>query len=456
MNLRKLAINCFFAVAAIGLAVILGRQVYEQWQAGRGASSSASEPAKPVAQQDGTTPVRVSLEARKNMGLVTEAIRPRDYFRTIEVPGVITDRPGVSDRGVAAPVTGIVTQIHAYPGNTVPPNAPLVTLRLVSETLHASQLEFFKATKEVAIAQQQKQRLEGLAVSGGVPGARIIEVDNQIQRMGVNVQAYRQDLLARGLSPDRIEAVARGEFVTEITVRAPGSSEPAADESGSWSYEVQSLKVGLGQQVAAGEILCNLADHRRLLVEGVGFKKDMALIRRAAIDRFPIEISFEVSDRGDWPPLSQALSIEHVANIVDVDRRTFSFYIPLENQCQTYVRDGKPRFLWRFRPGDRVRLFIPVEEMKDVFVLPQAAVVREGPDAFVFRQNGDLFDRIPVHVLHEDTTSIVIANDGRLRKRFFIAQNAAATLNRVLKAQLASGLPTNLHVHADGTTHEAH
>jgi hypothetical protein len=59
-------------------------------------------------------------------------------------------------------------------------------------------------------------------------------------------------------------------------------------------------------------------------------------------------------------------------------------------------------------------------------------------------------------VLHEDTTSIVIANDGRLRKRFFIAQNAAATLNRVLKAQLASGLPTNLHVHADGTTHEAH
>ena len=232
MNLRKLAINCFFAVAAIGLAVILGRQVYEQWQAGRGASSSASEPAKPVAQQDGTTPVRVSLEARKNMGLVTEAIRPRDYFRTIEVPGVITDRPGVSDRGVAAPVTGIVTQIHAYPGNTVPPNAPLVTLRLVSETLHASQLEFFKATKEVAIAQQQKQRLEGLAVSGGVPGARIIEVDNQIQRMGVNVQAYRQDLLARGLSPDRIEAVARGEFVTEITVRAPGSSEPAADESG--------------------------------------------------------------------------------------------------------------------------------------------------------------------------------------------------------------------------------
>ena len=37
-----------------------------------------------------------------------------------------------------------------------------------------------------------------------------------------------------------------------------------------------------------------------------------------------------------------------------------------------------------------------------------------------------------------------------------LAENAAASLNRVLKAQLASGQPTNVHVHADGTTHEAH
>ena len=112
--------------------------------------------------------------------------------------------------------------------------------------------------------------------------------------------------------------------------------------------------------------------------------------------------------------------------------------------------------MWRFRPGDRVRLLVAVEKIDNVFVLPQAALVREGPDAFVFRQNGDLFDRIAVHVLHEDSTSVVIANDGKLRKGAFIAQNAAASLNRVLKAQLASGQPTNIHVHADGTTHAAH
>ena len=67
--------------------------------------------------------MRISREARKNLGLVSKPVQVTTYYRKIDVPGVITDRPGVSDRGVVAPVTGIVTQIHAYPGNTVTPNA---------------------------------------------------------------------------------------------------------------------------------------------------------------------------------------------------------------------------------------------------------------------------------------------------------------------------------------------
>jgi hypothetical protein len=103
--------------------------------------------------------------------------------------------------------------------------------------------------------------------------------------MDVNVQAYRQDLLSRGLPPDRIDAAAKGEFVTEIMVRAPGEEVPrfadvalAGAVEGEprqlpFSFELQSLTVELGQQVAAGEVLCNLADHRALLIEGRGFRK---------------------------------------------------------------------------------------------------------------------------------------------------------------------------------------
>ena len=425
--------------------------------------SAAKEEQKPIV--DGSMPVRISAEARKNLGVFSKLLQPVTYWSKIEVPGVITDRPGISDRGVVAPVTGIVTAIHAYPGDTVEPNAPLFSLRLVSESLHISQLELFKATKEIEIAQRQKERLDGLV---GIPGARIIEIDNQIERMEVNVQAYRQDLLARGLPPERIDAAARGEFVTEITVNAPGeqalevakvaltSAVEGEPRQLPFSFELQMLKVELGQQVAAGEVLCYLADHRALLIEGYAFKKDMPLIQNAAKEHLPIDVKFDVDEGTEWPPLPQQLYIHHVANLIDVEERTFSFFLPLENQWQSYDQAGKERLIWRFRPGDRVRLLVSVEKMEDVIVLPQEAVVCEGPEAYVFRQNGDLFDRLSVHVLHEDRDSVVIANDGSLRKGSFIAQNSAASLNRVLKAQMASGQPTNIHVHADGTTHAAH
>lgn len=468
MTRRKLLLNAALAVVTVAITLGIGAFAYREWRVRQDVGKANGVSPEPASVQDGSTPVRVSQEARKNMGLVAKLLQPTTYYRKIDVPGVIIDRPGISDRGVVAPVTGIVTQIHAYPGNTVAPNAPLFSLRLVSESLHASQLELFKATKEIEIARQQKQRLEGLAQSGGISGARIIEIDNQIQRMDVNVQAYRQDLAARGLPADRIDAAAQGEFVTEILVRAPGEQSLKVAEIAltaavegepkrlPFSFELQMLKVELGQQVETGEVLCNLADHRTLLIEGRGFKKDMSLIQQAAKEKLPIEVAFEISEGGDWPPLPKHLRIQHVANLIDGPSRTFAFYLPLDNQWQAYNQDGVERLIWRFRPGDRVRLFVAVEKIDEVFVLPQAALVREGPEAFVFRQNGDLFDRIGVHVLHEDSTSVVIADDGKLRKGSFIAQNAAASLNRVLKAQLASGQPTNIHVHADGTTHAAH
>ena len=51
---------------------------------------------------------------------------------------------------------------------------------------------------------------------------------------------------------------------------------------------------------------------------------------------------------------------------------------------------------------------------------------------------------------------IVLANDGSIKRGLFFAQNAAASLNRVLKAQASSGKQPGVHVHADGTVHAAH
>jgi hypothetical protein len=217
------------------------------------------------------------------------------------------------------------------------------------------------------------------------------------------------------------------------------------------------LKVELGQQVQAGQTLCLLANHQGLYIEGRGFRREAPFLEQAAQKGWPVRVEFSEDDSNHWPPLRQEFSIHHLANTVDPASRTFAFYLPLANQSRSYQKDGKTFLVWRFRPGQRVRLHVPVEEFTDAIVLPAGAVVREGPEAYVFRQNGDLFDRRPVRVLHEDRLNVVLANDGSIFPGLYVAQNAAAALNRVLKAQNAGGgLPPGFHVHPDGTVHGAH
>ena len=178
---------------AVGLCAVLlvafaGWWVVTSRRAEVADAETAGKPGAPAA-DPGTAPVKLSKQAQKNLALVTKPLKATSYWRTIELPGLIEDRPGISDRGVVAPITGIITKIHAYPGSAIPPNEPLFSIRLTSESLHASQLELFKATKEIEIARKQYERLEGVAQSGAVPQSRLIEIQNQIDRLDVSVQA---------------------------------------------------------------------------------------------------------------------------------------------------------------------------------------------------------------------------------------------------------------------------
>src|SRR5262249_60771389 len=128
--------------------------------------------------------------------------------------------------------------------------------------------------------------------------------------------------------------------------------------------------------------------------------------------------------------------------------RTFPFYLSLDNQSQPIVRDGKTYLAWRFRPGQRVRLRVPVEKLStpgaggavvDPFVLPAEAIVREGPETFVFVQAGDVFIRRGVRVLYQDRSEAVIANDGSITRAELIVKNQAGAINRALKAQSSEG-----------------
>jgi len=414
------------------------------------ADNTANDEQKPQNDTHAIQILELSPQARKNLSLVSKLAEPQDYWKTIEVPGVIIDRPGFSDHGISSPAVGVVTQVHAYAGDTVKSGDKLFTLKLFSEYLHDTQANLFQATRETILLNEERQRLDQLAQSGTIATARIIEFDQHIRRQQALIESYEQDLQTRGLSVDQIQEVATGKFISTITVTVPttATAEP--------SFEVQELRVNLGYQVNAGQLLSVISDHRSLYIEGHAFKQEAPSLEQAAKNGWSLEVEFAEDDSEHWPALEQAYQIRHLSSTIDSSSRTFDFFVPLVNQSRSYEHAGQSFMVWRFRPGQRVRVRVPVEQFHDVIVLPAAAVVREGPEAYVFRQNGDLFQRLPVHVIHEDRLFVVLANDDSVQAGAYIAQGSAASLNRVLKAQSASGQQADVHVHADGSVHAAH
>jgi len=458
------AFRWLFSIVILIAIAVFAFQSRERWSTWFFASTSEPE-GKATATGPITEPrvLKLSEQARKNLGLVSKAAKTQNYWRTIQVPGVIADRPGISDRGVTSPAVGVVTEIQAFPGDTVQPGDILFKLQPFSEYLQNTQTELFKAQRESELIAEQQVRLRNAAVSGAISESRLIDLDNQARRQSAAIQSHRQDLLTRGLTPVQIDSVAEGRFVSTIEVAAPAlrpndmnvavSLAVAADAP---MFEVQELSVELGQQVQAGQLLSTLANHRELFIEGHAFKKEASLLAQAARDGTEIKVEFSEDDLKKWTAPVNRLEIHHLANSIEPNSRTFSFFLPLKNQSQVYQKDGKSFVVWRFRPGQRVRLHIPVEEFRDVFVLPSSAIMREGPEAYVFQQNGDLFNRISVNLMYEDRLQAVISNDGSITPGLYLAQNSAASLNRVLKAQAASGVRADVHVHADGTVHAAH
>lgn len=408
--------------------------------------------------------VALSPQAQKNLGLDADTLAPQDYWRTIMIPGVVADRPGESDRSVTTKVAGVVTEIRARPGDTVKAGAPLFTLQLASEFLQAAQTDLSKTAREVEFAAAKRDRTADLVKQGTQPGAVLIEDENQVKRLTTQLQAYRRQLQVFGLTPEQVTQAEKGLIVTELTVVAPqrsateGAAVPSAGSNPVTAlYEVQELKVNLGEQVQAGQALCLLANHQRLFVEGRAFKSEAGALATAAEKKVPIRVEFADESPGEWPA-AEPLIIHHLSNQVDPVTRTFAFYLPLENQPRTFERDGKTHFVWRFRPGQRVRVRVPVERFAvpaadgkgEVlpFVLPAGAVVREGPETFVFVQNGDVFVRKPVRVLYEDRSDVVVANDGSITEAHFVVKNQAAAINRALKAAAAGGEGGHGHDHA--------
>lgn len=453
-------------VAALAIAVFMTRDRWlpllqkETPALANDSSANDEATASPI------TKIVLTDQAIDNLGLTAKPAKPQTYWKTIQVPGMVIDRPGRSDLGIVSPVAGVMSQINFFPGDTVQPGDVLFTIRLLSETLHETQADLSKAVQELQLAQATVKRLKD--AGGAIPQARIIEAESQVTRLEMAIQSHRLELSNRGLSQAQIDEVAKGSFVKDVQIAVPSGNTivkpltnpvilQTASEEPQYelpTFEVEESHANLGQQVEAGELLCVLANHQLLSIEGRAFRDETLLLERSVREGWPVDVDFQESAAGDWPPHGQTFGIRRIANTIDPVNRTFGFRIPLENQSRVVKHEEGMQILWRFRPGQKVRILVRVEKLDNVFILPSDAVTRDVAEAFVFTQNVNTFERKPVRILSQDRQYTVVANDGSFIPGTFVVENAAAQLNRMTKSQTGNDLPEGYHIHADGSLHK--
>lgn len=429
-----------FGCLVIGaVATVASKGVWLSWLPGESTAAATAEPsADPHAGHDhGTDVVMLHLSdtGLKNIGFQPLVIKPQDYQSHLTVPAMVVERPGKSQMHITAPLTGVVEKIHSVPGAAVEENQPLFELRLTHEDLVSAQRDFLKNAESLKVVERELARLQSLG-EGVIAGRRVLEQQYEQQKIQATMLAERQALLLHGLSETQIdEILATRRLFHSLTVSTPLHEHDDGDCVGDHLYIVQSLSVSKGEQIEAGAELASLADHCELHIEGAAFEDDAQAIRAAtAADR---KVSATVLSGDSQGRTLDDLEILYVADQVDTESRAFKFYLRLVNEVvlDKQTSSGKRVIEWRYKPGQRMEVKIPLQAWENQIVVPKSAVADHGAEAYVYRQNGDEFEQLAVHILHRDSQTFVLANDGTLFSNDVIAGEGAYQMDLAIKNQ---------------------
>ena len=429
--------------------------------------------------------IELSEQAQQNIGLETIDLKPATFSRTITVPGIVTEKPGHSDVEVTAQLAGVITQVYPLRGETVEPGDPLFRLRLTHEEIVQAQAELLKTTEKLDVVAQEIERLEKVT-EGAIPGKNLLQFKYEQREHKAVQHAQKQALVLHGLSEEQVEGILKERrLLKELLIFAPGgpvAGERKAENGQSENaveravleippeekpssgpqrstpnpqahrhsdlvpprprrfFELETLMIEQGQHVQVGKPLCKLGDHTSLYIEGRAFEREAQLLTNAVTQSWPVAAAFESGS--EKPEIIRDLHIVYLANAVDKESRAFPFYVELPNEIARDARTSEGhRFLsWKYKPGQRVQLLVPVEQWPNRLVVPADAVVQDGAETYVFQRNGDLFERRTVHVEYQDQRSAVLANDGSVYAGEHIVVTGAYQLHLAIKNKAGGGV----------------
>ncbi|MFG0266252.1 MAG: efflux RND transporter periplasmic adaptor subunit [Rhodopirellula sp. JB055] len=418
------------------------------------------------AEHDDTESLELTPQARANLRLRTEAISVGPYTKYVEVPGIVTPWPGKTHISITSPMTGVINAIHVSRGEMIASGEAMFQLRLTHQDLVETQEDFLLQLGQLDVENREIERLSSITSSGAVSGKTRLAREYERERLLAGLRAAKQSMLLHGLTEKQIATIERERtLIRELVVRAPWVEEdnslhhealsrathrmaghpearlasmqpPPLDDHGHThmdaEFVVTELDVQRGESVTAGQQISQISDLRQLLIEGLAYQRDAKLLRQAADTRAEVQAIMSGPD-GEME-LIDGLNVISIGNEVETESRSLAFYVGLANEIERdEVRSRKRYVSWRFKPGQRLTLRLPVSRFANAIVVAKDAVAEEGLNRFVFVENGEHFDRVPVEILARDSMHVAIKNDGQVWPGQRIAVRGAHQLQMEMK-----------------------
>lgn len=415
---------------------------------------------------DESNSIELSAQARGNLRLTTQTVSVGRFNEYIAVPASVVDWPGRTHVAITSPLTGVINAIKISRGELIQSGRPMFTLRLTHQDLVDTQEKFLTSLGQLDVEQREIQRLASISSTGAIAGKTKLAREYERDKLMAGLMAAKQAMLLHGLTDDQINRIEQTrELIREVTIHAPtlhadrslhhdSLHAPSSDGQTSASianmrfasmqpppihpehidaeFLVTKLEASRGASVQAGQLLGQLSDYSQILIEGEAYQRDGEALQKAANSGAMLQAVFE-TQQGP-PHIIDGLKITYIGNEVNRETRSLPFFVTLTNEVERTEEIEGQRFVsWRYKPGQRLQLRVPIAGFDNAIVVPKEAVAEEGPERFVFVENNDHFDRVAVQVLAADSINVAIKNDGQVWPGQSIAVSGAHQLQMAFK-----------------------
>ena len=475
--LAALVLTAVFSLGAAASVLLMPHAVGEHSDHEDDSHADESDPGHEDDHEEEGEHVALTKQAFENLALRMGRVSKGEYWKTLLVPGRVVEIPGWSSLSISASVTGIVEAVDILPGQTLETEKALFSIRITDESLIDAQSKLLELLTKQEVAEQEIARLQPLVQSGAVSGTKVRDLQYELKQLSAQEGSMLQELATRGMPQDAIEHLRESRQLTTLAfvyapefTRVSQSGTTATIGDVSRGYSVESLHVHPGMAVGRGDSLCTVAYHPSLYLEGTAFQDDLPILERIANEGWMVTVETHEHDQHNHADIH--LPLLRIDNHVDEASQTVKFFLELPNRVShTRESDGRIFEQWRFRPGQRLHVRLPMERWMDQLTLPADAVVVDGPNVFVFTEHHhddeseqgegslematnvedpdqdedhdhDVFmelEPVPVRLLYRDDTTVVIADDGQLSSDEEIALNNAYKLYLAMKMQSGGG-----------------